>query len=355
MIKDKMKTLILPVAGKSSRFPGMRPKWLLTMPDGKLMLEKSIELFDLSTFDRIVIVCLREHITQYLTESTLLQAISSINHENIDICILEEPTSSQSETVECAIRKSNITGAFFVKDCDNMFKFKWDGTNQIAVLDLNDVELIDAKNKSYVTTDALENVTNIVEKQIISNYFCCGGYGFDDAEDFLRCYKSIRIKSEIFISHVIYSMLMNGVGFKIKKASHYIDWGTLREYRHYAKSHFTLFCDVDGVLLYNGSKFGRDGWGTEPIIDNLNTIARLQSQGKIYLIVTTSRPESEIPYLIKRLSENGVNPDRFIMGLPHTRRILVNDFSATNPYPSAVAVNLERDSKLLSNILDSIS
>jgi hypothetical protein len=26
-------TLILPVAGKSSRFPNMRPKWLLTMPD----------------------------------------------------------------------------------------------------------------------------------------------------------------------------------------------------------------------------------------------------------------------------------------------------------------------------------
>ena len=40
------KSLIIPVAGKSSRYPGMRPKWLLTMPDGKLMLEKSIELFE---------------------------------------------------------------------------------------------------------------------------------------------------------------------------------------------------------------------------------------------------------------------------------------------------------------------
>ena len=37
-----MKTLILPVPGRSSRFPGMRPKWLLTMPDGKLMLEKHV-------------------------------------------------------------------------------------------------------------------------------------------------------------------------------------------------------------------------------------------------------------------------------------------------------------------------
>jgi hypothetical protein len=43
------------------------------------------------------------------------------------------------------------------------------------------------------------------------------------------------------------------------------------------------------------------------------------------------------------------------MGLPHTRRILVNDYSLTNPFPTAMSVNLERDSKLLSSILDSIS
>ena len=36
-----MKNLILPVAGQSSRYPNMRPKWLITMPDGKLMIEKS--------------------------------------------------------------------------------------------------------------------------------------------------------------------------------------------------------------------------------------------------------------------------------------------------------------------------
>lgn len=46
-----MKTLILPVAGRSSRFPGMRPKWLLTMPDGKLMLEKAVERLDMSDYE----------------------------------------------------------------------------------------------------------------------------------------------------------------------------------------------------------------------------------------------------------------------------------------------------------------
>ena len=36
-----MKNLIIPVAGQSSRFPNMRPKWLMTMPDGSIMLEKN--------------------------------------------------------------------------------------------------------------------------------------------------------------------------------------------------------------------------------------------------------------------------------------------------------------------------
>ena len=66
-----MPTLILPVAGRSSRFPGMRPKWLLTMPDGKTMLQKSVEKINLAAYDRIVVVCLKEHVDEYLTSESL--------------------------------------------------------------------------------------------------------------------------------------------------------------------------------------------------------------------------------------------------------------------------------------------
>ena len=60
-----MKSLIIPVAGKSSRYPGMRPKWLLTMPDGKLMIEKSVSLIDLNKFKRIIIIALNEHVKKF--------------------------------------------------------------------------------------------------------------------------------------------------------------------------------------------------------------------------------------------------------------------------------------------------
>lgn len=350
-----MKTLILPVAGRSSRFPGMRPKWLLTMPDGKLMLEKAVEKMEMSNYDRVLVVCLREHLDAYLTPESLAKVLAGLGHSNVNLCVLEQPTASQSETVALALEKAQVTGSFFIKDCDNLFHFRWNGGNEIAVLDLNNVGLIDAKNKSYVNADALGNVSNIVEKQVISNFFCCGGYGFRSAEEFLKHFHSIKSNQEVYISHVIYSMLMGEVTFKMNQANSYVDWGTLREYRHYTRSFITLFCDVDGVLLYNGSKFGKTGWSTEPISENLQTIARLQASGLLYLVITSSRPDSEVEYLGDRLKEFNVHPDRYVMGLPHTRRILVNDYSLTNPYPTAISVNLERDSKLLSSMLDSIS
>jgi hypothetical protein len=349
-----MSTLILPVAGKSSRFPGMRPKWLLTMPDGCLMFEKALSQFDLTQFERVVLVCLKEHLDNYISEVKLRNILQTICPNKIDICILNQPTSSQSQSVVMAIKNNNIVGSIYIKDCDNTFLASYNGGNEIAVFHLSDIGLVDAKNKSYVSVDSLGNVLNIVEKQVISNSFCCGGYGFNSAEMFIKSYDSIHQSGEIYISHVIFKMILDGDRFSIHQASNYIDWGTLKEYQNYCNSFITIFCDVDGVLFYNGSKFGSNGWRTEPIAENLIKLANIQKKGKLYLIITSSRPLNEIDYIKSRLSEHGIVADNFLMGLPHTKRLLINDYSLTNPYPSAICVNLQRDSKDLSQVLDQL-
>ena len=70
-----MKNLILPVAGQSSRYPNMRPKWLITMPDGKLMIEKSISDFNHKIFDKIYIVALDEHLKKYVDKRNLFRSL----------------------------------------------------------------------------------------------------------------------------------------------------------------------------------------------------------------------------------------------------------------------------------------
>ena len=91
------KNLILPVAGKSSRYPGMRPKWLLTMPDGKLMVEKSVELFDLNEFSRVIVVALKEHIDRYTSTKVLSKILQNNFSKKIELVQLKNETTCQAE------------------------------------------------------------------------------------------------------------------------------------------------------------------------------------------------------------------------------------------------------------------
>ena len=49
---------------------------------------------------------------------------------------------------------------------------------KFAYFDLNDMDDINARTKSYVDLDVNDVVTNIVEKKVISSTFSSGGYGF---------------------------------------------------------------------------------------------------------------------------------------------------------------------------------
>ena len=69
-----MKNLLLPVAGSSSRYPNMRPKWLLTMPDGLLMIEKSVSKINCKIFDKIFIIALKKHLDQFVDRKLLLKS-----------------------------------------------------------------------------------------------------------------------------------------------------------------------------------------------------------------------------------------------------------------------------------------
>lgn len=351
-----MYTLILPVAGGSSRFPGMRPKWLLTMPDGQLMIEKAVANIDLSLFSSIVIACLSEHLSKYTSEAMVVSSFKAATGFTPKLVVLDKPTKSQSETIYRCLVGGNIEGAFFIKDCDNLFSVAPAPKNCVASVNLNDVSLIDAKNKSYIEMNGLGYVTNIVEKKVISDEFCCGGYGFESSVEFQKAFEEIgNAENEVYISHIIYHMLLSGGEFERIRAENYVDWGTLREYRHYCRSHITVFCDVDGVLLQNGSKFSGNGWLTEGIKSNLKKISQLQSKGSLYLVLTSCRPQDNEPYVESVLAQHNVKVDRFVFGLPHTRRLLVNDFSATNPYPSAIAFNLERNSESLDKYFDHLA
>jgi hypothetical protein len=347
-----MSTLIVPAAGKSSRFPGMRPKWLLTMPDGNLMIEHAIRgIVQNNNFDRIIVVCLEEHVSKFTSLDKLNTILESAGGQPVELLTLEKPTDSQSETVLQALQRMKVEGPFLIKDCDNYFNFQWNKGYQIAVVDVETVDGVDIRNKSYVRIDPMKIVQNIVEKKIISNLFCCGAYGFASSEQFIESYQSIQSASEIYVSHVIFKSILSGCNFEIEIADRYIDWGTMDAYHKHMNNSFTIFCDLDGVLLKNSSKFAPGGWTSTANNENLKSLQLLMKHKNIYLVITTSRPESDKSNVEKILHDYGIVAQNYVMGLPHGKRILINDYSQTNPYPTAISLNIERDSEKLNMLL----
>ena len=60
-----MKTLIVTAAGMSERFEGLKPKWMLTHPNGRWMIVEALKNFDFDEIDKIYLVFLKEHIVKY--------------------------------------------------------------------------------------------------------------------------------------------------------------------------------------------------------------------------------------------------------------------------------------------------
>lgn len=347
-----MCTLIIPCAGKSSRFPNMKPKWMLTHPDGKLMIEKALEGLDLHAFKRIIITIVRPHNEKYEAKLILEQVFT--NNCKVEICILDDFTSSASETVYLTLEKMQVKGSFVIKDSDNCVKFSMPKPlqNSIVGYDLSKhPNISNIPGKSFLILNEQNLVQDIIEKQIVSKFICLGVYIFEDAADFIKAYQALKQKNvngEMFISHVIsYMLTNNNTIFTAIMADGYEDWGTLAEWKETQKKHRTYFIDVDGVILKNSGKYGKVNWSNNHTLleDNVKSIVELQNNGA-QIIITTARTEEYRAQLMKMLNTAGIFPYAVLTGMNHAARIVINDFAPTNPYPSAMCITLPRNSSI---------
>lgn len=349
-------SLIIPCAGKSSRFYG-KPKWLRTCPNGNLMIQECIKGLDLNNITNIYICFLKEHIDKFCNGYDM-KNLFSFTKKNIHILIINEYTKSQSETIYKILENFNINGPIFIKDCDNYFTHTITKGNYICSLYIdNNNSVNELYNKSFIEINYANEIINISEKQIISNKICVGGYSFTDAnifkQYFNKCINIINIsKKELYISHIIHSLLLEKYIFFVNKIEKYIDWGTQKEWENYLLEYKTLFVDIDGTLFYNSDEFFSPKWGeTEPIKENVNKIKNLYETGKVQIFLTTARKDKYRDITIKQLEKYKIPYDDIIFNLFHCKRFLINDYSNTNPYPSAISINLKRDSSLLSELL----
>jgi hypothetical protein len=355
-----MALLLIPAAGASTRFNFNRPKFLLQHPLGGSMLENSIVgLGDLENqgIEKILVVSL----ASYFKDVSAEKFIKSLKDRFLiptELLLLDNPTTSMVDTVVKGIEFIDQEEAIIVKDCDNFVGLK-EGSlnldfNLISTVDISIFNNIRPDNKSYLSINENDMLLNIVEKKIISSNINIGCVKFASSSEFLSCAMEMKSTSEAFISDIIRLMLSRNNQFVAVKAEDYEDWGTQKDWLEYCNKFQSIFIDIDGVIVNNENPLSlKGGWDCfVPINENCQHLLDLQNAGKTKIIFTTSRSEFYRDSLSKNLNEQGFKDYVLIMNLPHAKRILINDFAPTNPFPSAISINILRNASNLKEFLN---
>ena len=258
-------TVIVAAAG-----PVSIPSWTLPLQDGRPALTSVVERLNCSkSVSRFIFVCLQEHVEKYFPPSSsatatpppsssqilrnnnnvLTELLESMNPElkgRVEIFQLPEPTKSGVETITKTIKEFNITGGIFIKDADGAFDFEIpsasapNGGSYVVCLKIHDNTvntLSELTRKSFVQQCG-GILTNIVEKKIISDSICVGGYGFESACDYVKHAEKLekqvptsfydasesRKPGVLFNSDIILSLLAEQEVVSVKFVESFSDW-----------------------------------------------------------------------------------------------------------------------------------
>lgn len=192
--------------------------------DGYSLCVEAARRLDVSKFDAVYFTTLKEYDNKYCVSDFLRLQFKRLKWSNAKVVLLENRTSSQPETIYETIKLEDITGSIYIKDADCSFVSEVNPQNLIATYQLEKLQWVDPQNKSYVDVDDGYYVTNIIEKRIISHNFCAGGYSFENVDDYTHYYDMLKDEQGLYLSHIIYAMLLDRHIFRPEYVNDYTDF-----------------------------------------------------------------------------------------------------------------------------------
>lgn len=220
-----MMTIIVPIAADKAEYDRKLPQPFRLDDEGTMFCVKAITGLPLDGVNGIYFVILRSHEERFMLSEQLMMQFRRYNLTKAHVTILDESTKSQAETVARAIEVNGIQGTVFIKDADCYFTTdEILPQNGVAIYPLENLPVVDPQHKSYVAVDDMFYVTNIIEKRVVSHFFSAGGYCFEDAQEFCRYYERLKDYSPLYLSHIIYTMLLDKKIFRPIQIEDYQDW-----------------------------------------------------------------------------------------------------------------------------------
>jgi hydroxymethylpyrimidine pyrophosphatase-like HAD family hydrolase len=135
--------------------------------------------------------------------------------------------------------------------------------------------------------------------------------------------------------------------FEYIEVDEYSDWGTQKEWFEEIKKHTTYIFDVDGVLVKHCEKYGKNNWlnSFEPIDENIKYLKKLSDQ-KCEIIFLTSRSKDAVKEFLSYIDSQNINYKTIITECNTGKRVIVNEFAPSNPYPSCEALSIHRNTSI---------
>lgn len=224
-------TLIVPIAGDSQEFAKHMPLAFRQDEAGMMLCVKAILGLPLHIFSDIYFVIIKKHDMLYSLRERMAIQFKINKLDKAQVLILDNATSSQPETINEAIKKAGIVGSIFVKDADGFFKAdEIIAQNGVALFPLEELSIVDPQHKSYVAVDDMNYITNIIERRVVSNLFNAGGYCFEKADEYCKYYDRLKKYGKLYLSHIIYSMLLDKISFRPIEIKEYDDWAMYDAY-----------------------------------------------------------------------------------------------------------------------------
>lgn len=299
--------IIIPLGGVGERFKksGYKTPKALIKIFGKPILYYLLDNLNLQDIDFICIPYNNEY-SLYNFEETIIHHYPNIKFKFIK---LKHNTEGAAETINIALKNiSDIDKPVLCLDGDNFYTTDiiklWDFKNKIFTFkNFNNTNIY-----SYVNIQE-DRVTDIIEKEKISNNACSGAYGFSSSKQLLKYTQKIidnkiKQKGEYYTSTIIREMIKDEFIFYSENIdiNNYHCLGTpiqLRQFYHnYPKSSsidnkcnipIQRICfDLDNTLV-SYPRIKNDYTSVEPIHHNIKFLKYLKSFGHTIIIYTARR------------------------------------------------------------------
>lgn len=235
---------VMPMAGRGSRFADIgiaTPKPLIDIR-GRPMYSWAMDSLPLGLVEKVVFVCLREHLDQCNLQEDIETRYADLNPVIIG---LDEVTEGQACTVLVARDHIDNDKPLLIYNADTYCRTNLEQTLptlQAKADGLLSVFQAPGAKWSFARTNDEGRVVETAEKKRISQWACTGLYHFSRGSDFVRhademIAENQRTNKEFYVAPLYNRLIADGADIRIDEALEVWVLGTPEDLEHFNKNY----------------------------------------------------------------------------------------------------------------------